>query len=175
MLLQANVIDTMNGIDLTEAGASPDILRDLSKHTILAFLAALDAPQAHKRSAGPSITAQAPDSMTMMLQRNRITYIALAKMGMPNLAKLFLRFKVKPVKDEIFVNRTIDSEALLSTYAVPTKLRYDCPPPSQLGNNPPLWETDDVLLQGRGEDLWNNLHIFYHCDVIYRAESEKRS
>ena len=52
---QANVIDTVNGIELMEAGASPDILRNLSKHTILAFIAALDAPQAHKRSAGPSI------------------------------------------------------------------------------------------------------------------------
>lgn len=52
---QANVIDAVNGIELTGAGTSPDILRNLSKHTILAFIAALDAPQAHKRSAGSSI------------------------------------------------------------------------------------------------------------------------
>ena len=57
-------------------------------------------------------------------------------MCMPKLAELFLRFKDK---DEIFVDGTV--QAVLSAYAVPIKLKYECPPPSKFGKDPPLWKT----------------------------------
>jgi len=84
----------------------------------------------------PSIATQASGSRTTAPQRKRITYIALAKMCMPKLAELFLRFKDK---DEIFVDGTV--QAVLSAYAVPIKLKYECPPPSKFGKDPPLWKT----------------------------------
>jgi protein MON2 len=74
--------------------------------------------------------------MTTAPQRKRITYIALAKMCMPKLAELFLRFKDK---DEILVDETVD--AVLSAYAVPIKLKYECPPPSKFGKDLPPWKT----------------------------------
>ena len=129
-------MDTVNGIELTEAGAPSHILRDLSEYTTLAFIASFDVPQTHKHSAEPSIAAQASDSMTTVPQRKRVTYIALAKMCMPKLAELFLRFKDK---DEIFVDGTV--EAVLSAYAVPIKFKYECPPPSKFGKDLPLWKT----------------------------------
>jgi len=55
---------------------------------------------------------------------------------MPKLAELFLQFKDK---DEIFVDGTV--EAVLSAYAVPIKLKYECPAPSKFGKDPPLWKT----------------------------------
>jgi hypothetical protein len=59
----------------------------------------------------------------MTPQHKRITYIALAKMCMPKLAELFRQFKEK---DEVFGDGTVG--AVLSVYAVPIKLKYECPP-----------------------------------------------
>jgi hypothetical protein len=126
-------VDTVNGIELTEAGAASLILRDLSEYATLAFIASFDVPEVHKPSAKLSAGASAPAAM--LPQQKRITYIALAKMCMPKLAELFLQFK----KDEIFVDETI--EAILSAYAIPIKFKYDCPPPSKFGKDPPLWKT----------------------------------
>ena len=72
----------------------------------------------------------------MLPQHQRITYIALAKMCMPRLAELFLKFKEE---DEVFVDGTV--EAVLSAYAVPIKLKYECPPPFKFGKDLPLWKT----------------------------------
>ena len=69
-------MDTVNGIELAEAGAPSLILRDLSEYATLAFIASFDVPQAHKHSAEPSIATQASDSTTTVPQRKRITYIA---------------------------------------------------------------------------------------------------
>jgi len=43
-------VDIANGIELTEVGASPYILRNLSEHTTLAFTASFDVSQTHKQS-----------------------------------------------------------------------------------------------------------------------------
>ena len=127
-------MDTVNSIDLTEAGAPSLILRDLSAYATLAFIAAFDVPEVQKPSA--KLSAGAPAPRTTPPQQKRITYIALAKTCMPKLAELFLQFKEK---DEIFVDETI--EAILSAYAIPIKFKYDCPPPSKFGKDPPLWKT----------------------------------
>jgi len=90
---QANVMDTVNGFELTEAGTPSHILRDLSEYATLAFMASFVVPQAHKHDVEPSIATQASDSMTTAPQRKRITCIALAKMCMPKLAELFLEIQ----------------------------------------------------------------------------------
>jgi hypothetical protein len=139
LALQANVVDTVNGIELTEVGAPSLILRDLSEYATLAFIASFDVPRAQSLGSISSATAQAPlpaTAATTSPPRKRITYIALTKMCMPRLADLFLQFKEK---DEIFVDGTV--EALFSAYAVPIKLKYECPPPSKFGKDLPLWKT----------------------------------
>ncbi|KAH9955055.1 hypothetical protein BC827DRAFT_1262095 [Russula dissimulans] len=132
--VQGNVMDTVNSIELTEAGATSYILGDLSEYATLAFIPSFDVPRMPKQDAKPSTTAPAP--VTTPPRQKRITYIALAKMCMPKLAELFLRFKER---DEIFVDGTV--EAVLSAYAVPIKLKDECPPPSKFGKDPPLWKT----------------------------------
>lgn len=127
-------MDTVDSIELTEPGAPSHILRDLSEYATLAFIASFDVPQTHRQSAKLAAVVQAPGTAPPL--HKRITYIALAKMCMPKMAELFLQFKEK---DEVFVDGTV--EAVFSAYAVPIKLKYDCPPPSKFGKDPPLWKT----------------------------------
>ena len=122
-------MDAVGGIELTETGTPSYILRDLSEYATLAFIASFDVPE----SARQETTKIA--STTSQPQK-RITYIALAKICMPKLADLFLQFKDK---DEVFVDEIV--EAVLSAYAVPIKLKYECPRPSKFGKDPPLWKT----------------------------------
>ncbi|KAH9013194.1 hypothetical protein EDB84DRAFT_1533406 [Lactarius hengduanensis] len=130
--VQAIVMDAVGGIELTETGTPSYILRDLSEYATLAFIASFDVPEVPKHGTKLAATTSPPTSQ----QQKRITYIALAKVCMPKLADLFLRFKDK---DEVFVDEIV--EAVLSAYAVPIKLKYECPPPSKFGKDPPLWKT----------------------------------
>ncbi|KAH9049815.1 hypothetical protein EDB83DRAFT_2543167 [Lactarius deliciosus] len=130
--VQAIVMDAVGGIELTETGTPSYILRDLSEYATLAFIASFDVPEVPKHGTKLAATTSPPTSQ----QQKRITYIALAKICMPKLADLFLQFKDK---DEVFVDEIV--EAVLSAYAVPIKLKYECPPPSKFGKDPPLWKT----------------------------------
>ncbi|KAF9010067.1 hypothetical protein BDQ17DRAFT_1273776 [Cyathus striatus] len=115
--VQAVVMDTIIGIDLSIPGSPSLIMRDLSEYSTLPFLAAFDI---HK---GQGTT-------------NRITYIALAKKTMPMLVDLFQQFKESL---DIYMNGTL--EAILSAYSIPVKLKYECPAPSKYGKDLPLWKT----------------------------------
>ena len=127
-------MDAVGGIELTETGTPSYILRDLSEYATLAFIASFDVPEAPKYGTKLASTTSPPSQQQQ--QQKRITYIALAKICMPKLADLFLQFKDK---DEIFVDEIV--EAILSAYSVPIKLKYECPPPSKFGKDPPLWKT----------------------------------
>ena len=121
-------MDAVGGIELAETGTPSYIIRDLSEYATLAFIASFDVPEAAKHETKLASTTSQP--------QKRITYIALAKICMPKLADLFLQFKDK---DEVFVDEIV--EAVLSAYAVPIKLKYECPRPSKFGKDPPLWKT----------------------------------
>jgi hypothetical protein len=126
----------VNGIELTEPpGASTHILRDLSEHATLAFIASIDFLQAHGQSAKRFTAVQAPALMTP--PHKRITYIALAEMCMPKLGEIFLQF-IKEM-DEVFVDGTVG--AVLSAYTVPIKPKYECLPSSKFVKDLPLWKT----------------------------------
>ncbi|KAF8879578.1 guanine nucleotide exchange factor in Golgi transport N-terminal-domain-containing protein [Infundibulicybe gibba] len=118
--VQAAVIETITNIDLSIPGAPSLVMRDLSVFSTLPFLAAFNVP-------GPSRDRTNP---------KRVTYIALTKKVMPMLVDLFLKFKTGP---EIYADGTL--EAVLSSYSIPIKLKYDCPPPSKFGDDSPLWKT----------------------------------
>jgi len=68
-----------------------------------------------------------------------LAYIASfdAKLCVPKLTELFLGFKDR---DKIFVDGTL--EAVLSAYAVPIKLKYECPPPSKFGKCRAIYPDD---------------------------------
>jgi hypothetical protein len=77
----------------------------------------------------------------MTPRHKRIAYIPLAKLCMPTLAELLQQFKEK---DEVFVKGIVG--AVLSAYAVPIKLKYECPPSSKFGKDLPLWIATSCFL-----------------------------
>lgn len=66
----------------------------------------------------------------------KITYVALSKYSMPAMAKIFAK-----VADDLAVYEDGTVDAMLGAYALPIKLKYDCPAPSKYGSDPPLWRT----------------------------------
>ncbi|KAJ8520264.1 hypothetical protein ONZ45_g2894 [Pleurotus djamor] len=118
--VQAAVLDTVNGIDLSAAGVSSLVIRDISEYATLAFMSGFDVQAAPHSQAPPK----------------RVSYIALAKKAMPLLVDLFLQFK--GVAD-IYSDGTIES--MILAYAIPIKMKYDCPAPSKFGKDSPLWKT----------------------------------
>jgi hypothetical protein len=72
----------------------------------------------------------------MTLQHKWIACVTPAKICMPKLAELFLRFKEN---NEVFVDETV--EVVLSAYAVPIKLKDECSPSSKFGKDLQLWKT----------------------------------
>ncbi|KAH9934248.1 uncharacterized protein B0H18DRAFT_1082813 [Fomitopsis serialis] len=124
--VQATVMQAIDGVDLSSPGAPSLVLRDLSEYATLPFLAAFDMPS---RSSVVSATPSRSNA-------GRVTYIALSKKIMPVLVELFLRFKGQSA---IYLDGTV--ERIYSAYAIPIKLKYECPAPSKFGKDPPLWKT----------------------------------
>jgi hypothetical protein len=90
----------------------------------------------HKHTSKAGNFSQPIKHPSMTPQHRWIACVALAKIRMPKLAELYLRFKVN---NEVSVDETV--EAVLSAYDVPTKLKYECPPSSKFGKDLPQWET----------------------------------
>ncbi|KZT66278.1 hypothetical protein DAEQUDRAFT_470892 [Daedalea quercina L-15889] len=124
--VQATVMQAIDGVDLSSPGAPSLVLRDLSEYATLPFLASFDIPPL---TSGVLAT---PSKSTI----GRVTYIALSKKIMPVLVELFLRFKGQTA---IYLDGTV--ERICSAYAIPIKLKYECPAPSKFGKDPPLWKT----------------------------------
>ncbi|CCL98022.1 uncharacterized protein FIBRA_00015 [Fibroporia radiculosa] len=125
--VQTVVMEVVDDVNLSASGVSSLVLRDLSEYSTLPFIAAFDIPSAEvsRSSSTPSKSPQ-----------KRVTYIALSKKVMPMLVNLFLRFKDQPM---IYVDGTL--ERIFSAYAIPMKMKYECPAPSKFGSDPPLWKT----------------------------------
>ncbi|TFY71218.1 hypothetical protein EVG20_g1792 [Dentipellis fragilis] len=131
--VQTVVVDTVNGIELQAPGVPSLVLKEISEYTHLCF----------SHSSTPDLSPPAPfliststASGSRVPPPGRVTYIALTKKCMPMLVDLFLQFKDR---GEIYVNGTL--EAVLWAYAIPMKLKYDCPPASKFGKDPPLWKS----------------------------------
>ncbi|TFY62206.1 hypothetical protein EVJ58_g4016 [Rhodofomes roseus] len=123
---KATVMQAIDGVDLSSSGAPSLVLRDLSEYATLPFLAAFDIP------SRASVVSATPSRSTA----GRVTYIALSKKIMPVLVELFLRFKGQSA---IYLDGTV--ERICSAYAIPIKMKYECPQPSKFGKDPPLWKT----------------------------------
>ncbi|KAI0338792.1 hypothetical protein BDW22DRAFT_1362507 [Trametopsis cervina] len=125
--VQTVVREAVSDIDLSGPGVPSLVLRDMSEYSTLPFLAAFDAPEP------PSTTQSGRQSR---LPQKRVTYIALSKKTMPHLVELFLSFK-----DNVAIYNDGTVESVLSAYAIPMKLKYDCPAPSKFTKDEPLWKT----------------------------------
>ncbi|KIY67422.1 hypothetical protein CYLTODRAFT_422528 [Cylindrobasidium torrendii FP15055 ss-10] len=123
--VQSVVLETVNSIDLSVPSAPSLVIRDLAEYATLAFLASFDAPEAPTRAS-----SSAP--------KKRITYIALTKKIMPALVELLIEYRLSRA---LYVDGTLES--VLACYAIPVKLKYDCPASSKYDSSkvPPLWKT----------------------------------
>lgn len=66
----------------------------------------------------------------------KVSYVALSKYCMPAMAAVFTR-----VADTAAVYEDGMVDSMLGAYALPIKLKYDCPPSNKFGSDPPLWRT----------------------------------
>ncbi|KAI0933226.1 hypothetical protein AcV7_004756 [Taiwanofungus camphoratus] len=128
--VQAAVMEVVDSIDLSIDGAPSLVLRDLSEYATLAYLAAFDVQDP------PLLNSTISASKQVYPAQKRVTYVALSKKTMPMLVDLFLRFKGQIT---IYIDGTL--ETVLSAYAIPIKMKYECPAPSKFGKDPPLWKT----------------------------------
>ncbi len=84
------VVEAIDNIDLSTTGAPSLVLRDLSEHATLPFLAGFDVSNSLTRGGIPK-DSHAPKQDRG--SQKRVTYIGLSKKTMPQLVDLFLRFK----------------------------------------------------------------------------------
>ena len=138
--VQASVLDVVASVDLNVAGVPSAVLSDLAEYTTLAFVAAFD----------PVL----PDGRKSL---TRVTYVALTKAAMPRVLDLFQRHKedVRVYEDgaveHVFSVSNLDAhgarrsaDPVSQAYALPIKLKHDCPPSSRSGTEQPLWKTATV-------------------------------
>ncbi|KAF8311099.1 hypothetical protein DL93DRAFT_1519713 [Clavulina sp. PMI_390] len=122
--VQAAVFDTVEGLPIKEViGLSSLVLTDLADYATLAYYAAfsVEVPPISAKTASPP---------------KHVTYIGLSKKAMPQVVAHCDSFK-----DNIAVYADGTMEQVLGAFAIPMKLRYDCPPASKFGSDPPLWKT----------------------------------
>lgn len=67
---------------------------------------------------------------------SKVTYVALSKYCLPKMADVYAQ---NASTDALYLDGTV--EAVLGAYALPIKLKYDCPPAARYGDDPPLWRT----------------------------------
>ncbi|WOO78809.1 Protein MON2 [Vanrija pseudolonga] len=66
----------------------------------------------------------------------KLSYVALSKFAMPKMADVYER---TADRDALYDDGTIES--VIGAYALPIKLKYDCPSANKWGSDPPLWRT----------------------------------
>ncbi|KAI5120993.1 hypothetical protein M0805_000454 [Coniferiporia weirii] len=125
--VQTAAIEAINSIDLSVPGSPSLVMRDLSELLTLPYLGAFDVRKSASDVAPPAGSSRAS---------NRVTYVGLTKKVMPILMEIYLRFSKS---SDIYSDGTL--ETLFSAYAVPIKLKYECPEPSKYGSDTPLWKT----------------------------------
>ncbi|KAI5479516.1 endosomal peripheral membrane protein [Pseudohyphozyma bogoriensis] len=124
--LQASILEVVAAIKLEIPGAASAVLSDLSEYLTLAFIAAFDSEGETSIKSRPRVT-------------QRVSYIALTKEVMPHVLWLFQRYKEDAsIYDQGAVER------MLAAYALPLKLKHDCPAPSKFGSDQLLWKTATV-------------------------------
>ncbi|GJN94193.1 hypothetical protein Rhopal_007267-T1 [Rhodotorula paludigena] len=122
MPLQAAVLEVIAVIKLDIPGAPSAVLSDLSEYLTLAFTTRV-------QKVPPTRAAGAP----------QVTYIALAKEIMPHVQWLYQQYKDEPL---VYEQGAVGT--MLEAYAVPMRLKHECPAPAKFGSAEPLWKTATV-------------------------------
>ncbi|GAA99507.1 uncharacterized protein L969DRAFT_86766 [Mixia osmundae IAM 14324] len=115
--VQQSVLEVIDLLDLSVPGVSSRVLVELSDYATFAYTTAL-----------PSPTSPSPV--------RRLTFVALAKDTMPRIGGLYTKHAGSL---ELYTSAAV--EHVLAAFAIPMKLKYECPPPAKFGNDLPLWKT----------------------------------
>ncbi|CAO3586280.1 unnamed protein product [Absidia cylindrospora] len=144
--LQEAVLNVIETLDMNVEGMAPLVLMDLCEYMTLAFMNPQDIRQqranVENEGAASSQGGGGSGSKVLQLLSNQskfstVTYIALNKKCSTVVANLF-KTHVKVL--EMYTDGVF--ERVLSSYGVPMKLKYDCPPSYKHGDNKtPLWKT----------------------------------
>ncbi|SGY81478.1 BQ5605_C009g05501 [Microbotryum silenes-dioicae] len=126
--LQAAILEVVAVIKLEVPGAASAVLSDLSEYLTYAFVASFDRePEAMMGAKGKGRPTQ------------RITYVALSKEVMPHVYWLYQRYR-----EDVTVYDQGAVEMMLAAYAIPLRLKHDCPASAKFSSAEPLWKTATV-------------------------------
>ncbi|GAA5943397.1 Mon2p [Sporobolomyces koalae] len=125
MPLQSSILEVVAVIKLDEVpGSASAVLSDLSDYLTLAYVAPFEAP---------------PDSSGRLKQSQNVTFIALTKEVMPHVLWLYQKHS----NDTAIYERGA-IEKMLAAFALPMRLKHECPAPAKFGSAQPLWKTATV-------------------------------
>ncbi|GAA5958007.1 hypothetical protein JCM3765_006230 [Sporobolomyces pararoseus] len=125
MPLQSAILEVVAVIKLDEVpGAASAVLSDLSDYLTLAYLAPFEAQ---------------PDGSGRIKQPQQITFIALTKEVMPHILWLYQKYR-----DDSAIYEQGAVEKMLTAYALPMRLKHECPAPAKFGSAEPLWKSATV-------------------------------
>ncbi|GHJ88999.1 hypothetical protein NliqN6_5401 [Naganishia liquefaciens] len=113
------------GADSGYTSATPSLVCDLAEYITLAFIGAFEY-----------LDTSMPYANSKKQVKKQVTFIALSKGAMPLAASVFAKYQ-----HEASLYETGAFERLMGALALPIKLRYECPPSSKFGEDPPLWQT----------------------------------
>ena len=172
------MIESITEIDLSIHGSPSLVMRDLSELLTLPFVAGFDIQI-------PTSDVMSPPKETRTTKR--VTYVGLTKKTMPLLLDIFLRFMDKL---DIYTDETLETicsvciplphdrlyiDNVMQAYAVPIKLKYECPPPSNFGNDIPLWKTATSSFLRIVKESTRQLKLFGNGERNRSAEIKKNS
>ncbi|RXK40656.1 hypothetical protein M231_02113 [Tremella mesenterica] len=111
-------------------------------------------------------------------QGGKLSFVGLSKWTMPTMARIF---QACSSDVEAYEDGTVES--VLGAYAIPVKLKYDCPSPCKFGEDQPLWRTVsfDVLVRRwadekamtafyiqteRYEGIWSQIMVVFAATLL---------
>ncbi|KAK4056370.1 Endocytosis and vacuole integrity protein [Microbotryomycetes sp. JL221] len=130
--LQAVILEVVAVIDLELPGAASCVLSDLAQYMTMAFTSSFETRPEDIFGHGASV-----GNITSRPQQ--VSYVALSKETMPHVLWLFQRYK-----DDVLIYQQGAVEKVLEAYAIPMRLKYDCPSPSKYSTAEALWKTATI-------------------------------
>ncbi|BGP52111.1 Endocytosis and vacuole integrity protein [Rhodotorula kratochvilovae] len=126
MPLQSAILEVIAVIKLDDIpGATSAVLSDLAEYLMLAFTA--------------PFAKSPPSGLARATAAQQVTYISLAKEIMPHVQWLYRKYADDPL---VYEQGAVGK--MLQAYALPLRLKHDCPPPAKFGSAEPLWKTATV-------------------------------
>jgi len=139
--VQTIVVSIIDHLDLSSSVIASAVLQDLAEYMSLAYTTISEVVRSPTLSESPRLN-------------QKVTYIALSKACTGRILDVYQRFQEEPAIYSSAVESVLsvsghqyrigmptDLSSHGKAYAVPLRLKYECPLPSRFGDDPPLWKT----------------------------------